>query len=221
MTTSKLSGSGVDGNSDPDSLLQWAPNSPNAWFRVATESTGPKDQDWGVHSSMALHAPLDSTSPFQSLPMLAPIIQRCLIIAALAWMTACTGAVSGGAAVSQSSDGAGADSAGVDMISESQISEGEDFAMHPGDSVALSGHGKLRYVRVVNDSRCKPGVQCIWAGNAELAFEWNDADAGKQSFSLNTTVGDKYRDLGDRRLSLLSLAMDDTPEARMRLDATP
>src|SRR5690606_18511423 len=52
------------------------------------------------------------------------------------------------------------------------VSDGETFAMASGEQVALADRSTLRYVRVTNDSRCKPGRQCVWAGDAEVVFEW-------------------------------------------------
>src|SRR3546814_14540841 len=52
------------------------------------------------------------------------------------------------------------------------VADGSTFPMRPGQSATLGDHSVLRYERLVNDSRCMPDVQCIWAGDAELAFEW-------------------------------------------------
>ena len=58
----------------------------------------------------------------------------------------------------------------------------------PGEQAGFSDLGALRYQRLVNDSRCAPDVECIWAGDAEVAFEWVPAHGAKQSFSLHTGV---------------------------------
>jgi hypothetical protein len=52
----------------------------------------------------------------------------------------------------------------------------------PERSVALGPNAMLRYDGVA-DSRCPPGVHCVWAG--ELAYQFTVSSAsGKQSFSL-------------------------------------
>src|SRR3546814_4904780 len=67
------------------------------------------------------------------------------------------------------------------------IADGETFAMASGEQVALADRSTLRYVRVTNDSRCKPGRQCVWAGDAEVVFEWTaDAAGAPESFSLRS-----------------------------------
>ncbi|WP_159017671.1 hypothetical protein [Cognatiluteimonas profundi] len=101
------------------------------------------------------------------------------------------------------------------------IEDGQSFAMHPGESVTLADNSALRYLRVVNDSRCPPGVQCIWAGDAEVAFEWKPAGGGMTAFSLHTGKGAKQQVLGERTLVLVSLARGDAPEAQLRIEHAP
>lgn len=101
------------------------------------------------------------------------------------------------------------------------IDDGQEFAMHPGEQVTLGDHSTLRYVRVTNDSRCPPGVKCIWAGDAEVAFEWTATDSAEQAFSLHTGKDPKQQTVGERRLTLSSLARGDSPEAQLRIERRP
>jgi hypothetical protein len=102
------------------------------------------------------------------------------------------------------------------------IAEGETFALDAGERVALADSGTLRYVRVTNDSRCQPGRQCVWAGDAEVVFEWTAGGAGQpESFSLHTGRGDRSRDLAGRRLTLVSLERGANPQAQLKLEALP
>ena len=52
-----------------------------------------------------------------------------------------------------------------------------------GDEVAVASATQLRFVRVVNDSRCPKGVQCVWAGEVKIEFELN-SPSGKTRFEL-------------------------------------
>lgn len=101
-------------------------------------------------------------------------------------------------------------------------STAREFSMLPGDSTALAAGGSLRYLRIINDSRCKPDVQCIWAGDAELSFQWQKSTSAQETFSLHTNKqsGDTQRVLGSQRLALQSLAAT-TPEAQLRLEPAP
>lgn len=57
------------------------------------------------------------------------------------------------------------------------------YTMRPGDSVPVGPNSPtLRYERA-NDSRCPPGVQCIWAGTISYEFTLIGVTA-KESFAL-------------------------------------
>ena len=101
------------------------------------------------------------------------------------------------------------------------IGDGQEFAMHSGDQVTLADHSTLRYVRLVGDSRCPPDVKCIWAGDAEVAFQWTAQNATPQSFSLHTGKDPKQQAVGERRLTLLSLARGSAPDAQLRIERSP
>jgi hypothetical protein len=99
--------------------------------------------------------------------------------------------------------------------------DGDTFGMVPGATVSLPGEGTLHYARLVADSRCMPDVQCIWAGDAEVAFEWRPAGGAVDAFSLHTHKGDKSHRIGRHLVSLVELARGDAPEARLALGAAP
>ncbi|WP_242108015.1 hypothetical protein [Luteimonas aquatica] len=99
------------------------------------------------------------------------------------------------------------------------VSAGESFSIAHGERVSLADRGTLRYVKLVNDSRCPPDVRCVWAGDAEVEFEWTPAAGGAQSFVLHTGRGDRSKDLDGQRVTLESLARGPEPEARLKLDA--
>lgn len=110
----------------------------------------------------------------------------------------------------------------ADASDQRTIADGEAFTLATGERVALADRSMLRYVRVTNDSRCQPGRQCVWAGDAEVVFEWaTDATATPESFSLHTGRGDRSKDLGGHRLTLVSLAQGAEPEAQLKLETLP
>jgi hypothetical protein len=47
-------------------------------------------------------------------------------------------------------------------------------------------HTYICFDSVVGDSRCPLGVECIWAGNAEVRFKFSEADQKPKFFNLNT-----------------------------------
>ncbi|MEO5827285.1 MAG: hypothetical protein ABIQ48_01500 [Luteimonas sp.] len=111
-----------------------------------------------------------------------------------------------------------ANAAGV-RINGPRLSAGDTFSMRPETSVAVPGSGSLRYLKVTADSRCKPDVQCVSAGNAEVAFEWHGSDGSHDVFSLHTGKGQASHAIGQHRLSLLSLDHSTTYEVQLQLDA--
>jgi hypothetical protein len=100
-----------------------------------------------------------------------------------------------------------------------RLSDGDSFRMRPGTSVSLPGEGRLHYLRVANDSRCKPDVQCVWAGDAEVAFEWRPNTGDMEAFSLHTGKGAKQHTIGKHVLLLTALGRGQAPEAELALQA--
>lgn len=130
-------------------------------------------------------------------------IRSILLLCGLMSMTACATQASGGKAEGR------------------MIQDGQTFTMHAGERVTFADSSALHYVRVVNDSRCPPGVQCIWAGDAEVAFEWTPGSGAVTAFSLHTGMDPRQQALGERRLTLVSLARGDAPDAELRIDRNP
>ena len=100
-----------------------------------------------------------------------------------------------------------------------RLSDGDSFRMKPGTSVSVTGEGTLHYQKVANDSRCKPGVQCVWAGDAEVAFEWRPDNGAADAFSLHTGKGAKSHPIGSHVLELAGLEQGSTPAAELTLEA--
>ena len=75
---------------------------------------------------------------------------------------------------------------GSQPVSDSASSEvrtaatGEPFELAQGESVQVAGHS-LRFVDVVEDSRCPTGVTCIWGGRAKVRLSVSDPDGTEAS----------------------------------------
>lgn len=67
----------------------------------------------------------------------------------------------------------------------------------------------VKFVSLVEDSRCPEGTNCIHAGNAKIMIEVSKQGA-KESFELNTHLGPKGATFGGYAINLLSL----TPEPK-------
>jgi hypothetical protein len=95
------------------------------------------------------------------------------------------------------------------------------FVLGVGDTATLEDGSHLSYLRLVNDSRCPPGVQCIWAGDAEIALRWQPAHGPAQDASLHTNPlperGSTDAILGTWRIRLESLERGVAPKATLRV----
>jgi len=84
---------------------------------------------------------------------------------------------------------------------------GESFALAPGESVTLELDGiGVRFMRVVEDSRCPLKVQCVWAGDAAVVIELAPQVGDAAEHTLHTNMGQKSIVLGRYELSLLELS---------------
>ena len=101
------------------------------------------------------------------------------------------------------------------------VADATPFTLLPGQSARLADDSRLQYVRVVNDSRCAPDVQCVWAGDAIVALRWTPAAGTAQDFELHTGLEPRSRTLGARTVVLKSLARGANPAATLQADAAP
>ena len=102
---------------------------------------------------------------------------------------------------------------------ETAVPDGETFILQAGQQVRLADDSRLRYQRLVSDSRCPPDVQCVWAGDAILAFTWSPASGDAQAFELHTGLEPRSHALGEgRRLVLESLSRGAQPAATLKLE---
>lgn len=94
---------------------------------------------------------------------------------------------------------------------------GREVALRPGERLALPDHAWLRYVAVTADSRCRPDVQCIHAGDADVAFEFGSRQGEARPISVNT-VKSPNATIGKWQLRLLSLGFGDSPRATVKVE---
>ncbi len=96
------------------------------------------------------------------------------------------------------------------------------FTLQVGASHEVAGAGSLRYERLVNDSRCPPDRQCVWAGDAIVAFSWTPTGGAAERFELHTGLEPRSKTLGGgRTLVLEALTRGAAPAATLRIDAAP
>jgi hypothetical protein len=103
------------------------------------------------------------------------------------------------------------------------VADGASVVLAPGESATLADDSRLDYVKLDGDSRCRPDVQCVWAGDATIAMRWTPAAGAMvaQDFVLHTTLDPKSFDADGRTITLQALERGDAPKATLRVDAKP
>jgi Zn finger protein HypA/HybF involved in hydrogenase expression len=75
----------------------------------------------------------------------------------------------------------------------------------------------IKFVSLVEDSRCPEGANCIWAGNASIKVKVSNARGESKIFTLNTNTGAKGDTLGGYQFNLESL----TPHPKTNIRINP
>lgn len=102
------------------------------------------------------------------------------------------------------------------------VADGSRITLAPGESATLADNSRIDYVKVDSDSRCRPDVQCVWAGDAVVVMRWTPAAAmTAQDFVLHTTLDPKSFDSGSRTVTLVSLDRGDAPKATLQVELNP
>ncbi len=54
--------------------------------------------------------------------------------------------------------------------------------------VTTKGKITVKFIEVLEDSRCPPNVNCIWAGNARVKISLKSGKKAAKTFELNSTL---------------------------------
>lgn len=102
--------------------------------------------------------------------------------------------------------------------------DGATVALTPGQTATLTNGGALRYLRLVNDSRCAPDVQCVWAGDAVIALQWMPSTGAARALELHlnprANAGENHVDLDGRRVTFTALSRQGA-QASLQVKASP
>ena len=97
------------------------------------------------------------------------------------------------------------------------VADGASIQLAPGQSATLADNSRIDYIKLDGDSRCRPDVQCVWAGDATIAMRWTPASGAAQDFELHTTLKPKSFDAGSRTITLTELERGDAPKATLQV----
>ena len=101
-----------------------------------------------------------------------------------------------------------------------RVADGASIELTPGQSAQLADASRIQYLKLVNDSRCPPDVQCIWAGDAVIALRWTPATGDARDFELHTMPRQRAFVVGTHTITLQALERGETPRATLQVDAT-
>ena len=97
---------------------------------------------------------------------------------------------------------------------------GQDVTLRLGQEAAVQGKDlTVRYTRVVADSRCRPAMQCIWQGEATLAFLLKEPGRGESTTAelhSGPRTGPQATSFAASRVELVSVS-EDGGEATVRI----
>ncbi|MEV6446924.1 hypothetical protein [Amycolatopsis sp. NPDC051716] len=97
---------------------------------------------------------------------------------------------------------------------------GPDVTLRLGQEAAVQGKDlTVRYTRLVADSRCRPGMQCIWQGEATLAFLLKQPGRGESTTAelhSGSRTGPQATSFAGSRVELVSVS-EDGGEATVRI----
>ena len=82
----------------------------------------------------------------------------------------------------------------------------KEFDLRIGQTAILEAVGlTVSFTAVTEDSRCPQGVDCIWAGNADVKIRVSSNQAGSASLELKTELEPKEQRFGLYRVRLVML----------------
>jgi len=73
----------------------------------------------------------------------------------------------------------------------------------------------VRFVSLIEDSRCPKGANCVWAGNAKIKIEVGNGGK-KETFEVNTNLGPKGSTYNGYSIELISLTP--VPKQNIRIN---
>lgn len=74
----------------------------------------------------------------------------------------------------------------------------------------------VKFVSLVEDSRCPEGVNCVWAGNARITVQITEPGGAGETFDMNTNLGAKGATFAGYAVNLTSLTP--TPKENVRIN---
>lgn len=92
-------------------------------------------------------------------------------------------------------------------VAENDVQIDQEFRLRVGQEVSLRDTKlKIKFVSVVEDSRCPTGVDCIWHGNGKVQIDIKKSNRKPMSLTLNTYMAPQESAYGNYIVKLLQLS---------------
>lgn len=98
-----------------------------------------------------------------------------------------------------------------------RLEVGKTTTFKPHERAQLPDGSLITYEGLVNDSRCRPGVQCVWAGDAEARFTHTLPGGTREVFSLHSELQPRSKTLGAATLHLREVDWSSPPHVTVEL----
>lgn len=95
---------------------------------------------------------------------------------------------------------------------------GETLRVRVGTEGKAASALNIKFVELIDDSRCPKGTTCIWAGEGKIKLMISKPGRNSGTFELSTTDGKNRISFGGYDVELVELTP--RPAANVRLDRT-
>lgn len=79
---------------------------------------------------------------------------------------------------------------------------------------AVGGDLRIKFISVIEDSRCPPEAVCVWAGNAKISVRVTDRQRRTQLMTMNTNTGNLGDQFAGYAINLTELSAKPTGKRR-------
>ena len=104
---------------------------------------------------------------------------------------------------------------GAGLAVEAQTGQRQKIQIHKQKRFSRSNL-TVKFVSLVEDSRCPVGTNCIWAGNAKIKVEISNRGRNKQTFEMNTNLEPKGATYDGYQIELIDLTP--VPKENIRIN---
>jgi len=106
---------------------------------------------------------------------------------------------------------------GFALAANAQDNENQEIKVRVGKQKKAScSKLNVKFVSVIEDSRCAEGTTCVWAGNAKIKITIQEGETPAETFEINTETGARGATYG--RFAIYLTELTPTPKANRRIN---